>query len=145
MRPTKTKISLHHRAVWPESSLPAWRNVAFSAILNAPSEDSYQTARSLIWIFAGHSCLKVRFLTLWFKYLRYVRYIFIFQQRFFVSIPAYTRTTCRQVIKSKACHAQREKTTLIETARPSSAFVLTYSYQDLLCSSIHSTAYTMIL
>ena len=37
---------------------------------NAPCEDSYQTARmrSLIWIFAGHICPKLRFLTLHISY-----------------------------------------------------------------------------
>ena len=60
MRPTKTQISLRARAVWSESSLSAWRNVAPLAIQNAPGEDSDQTARMrrLIWIFAGRTCPK---------------------------------------------------------------------------------------
>ena len=47
------------------SLLSAWRNFASLAIQNAPSEDSDQTARMcrLIWIFAGRTCPKVRFLT----------------------------------------------------------------------------------
>ena len=66
MRPTKTPISLRIRAVWSESSLTAWRNFASLGIQNAPSEDSDQTVRMrrLIWIFAGRTCMKVRFLTL---------------------------------------------------------------------------------
>ena len=55
VRPTKSR----------ESFLSAWRNFASLAIQNAPSEDSDQTAqmRSLIWIFAGRTCPKERFLT----------------------------------------------------------------------------------
>ena len=66
VRPTKTQISLRIRAVWSQSTLLAWRNFASLAIQNALSEDSDQTARMrrLIWIFAGHTCPKVRFLTL---------------------------------------------------------------------------------
>ena len=49
-----------------QSSLSAWRNFASLAIQNASSEDSDQTARMrrLIWIFAGRTCPKLRFLTL---------------------------------------------------------------------------------
>ena len=66
VRPTKTQIGLHIRAVWSESSLSTWRNFALLAIQTAPSEDSDQTARMrrLIWIFAGRTCLKLRLLTL---------------------------------------------------------------------------------
>ena len=66
VRPTKTQISLRMRTVWLEYSLSAWRNFASLAIQIAPSEDSDQTARMrrLIWIFAGRTYLKVRFLTL---------------------------------------------------------------------------------
>ena len=64
---TKTQISLRIRAVWLESSLAAWRNFASLTIQNEPSKDSGQTARmrTLIWLFAGRTCTKVRFLTLW--------------------------------------------------------------------------------
>ena len=64
------EISLRFRVVWLNYSLSAWRNLAPLAIQNAPSEDSDQTARmrGLIWIFAGRTCLKVRFLTLLFKW-----------------------------------------------------------------------------
>ena len=48
IRPTKTQISLHIRAVWPESSFSAWRNFASLAIQNAFSEDSDQTVRMRI-------------------------------------------------------------------------------------------------
>ena len=66
VRPTKTQISLPIQAVWSECSLSAWRNSASLGILNVPSEDSDQTTRmrSLIWIFAGRTCPKVRFLML---------------------------------------------------------------------------------
>ena len=66
VRPTNTQISLRIRAVWSESSWSAWRNVTALSIQNAPSGDSDQTARRrrLIWIFAGRTCPKVRFLTL---------------------------------------------------------------------------------
>ena len=65
VRPTTTQISLRIHAVWLESSLSARRNFASLAIRNAPSEDSDQTARMrrLIWIFAGRTHPKVRFLT----------------------------------------------------------------------------------
>ena len=66
VRPTKTQISLHIRAVCSKSSLSAWENIAPLAIQNAPSKDSSQTARirRLIWIFAGRICPKLCFLTL---------------------------------------------------------------------------------
>ena len=62
----KTQISLRIHGIRLKYSLSAWRNFASLAIQNAPSEDSDQTAhlRSLIWIFAGRTCQKVRFLTL---------------------------------------------------------------------------------
>ena len=65
VRPTKSQISLRIRAVWSESSPSAWSNFTILAIQNAPSEDSDQTAqmRRLIWIFAGRTCPKIRFLT----------------------------------------------------------------------------------
>ena len=46
-----TQISLRLRPVWSESSLSAWRNLASLAIQNAPSEDSDQTARRIIFTF----------------------------------------------------------------------------------------------
>ena len=65
VRPTKTQISLRIRAVWSESSLSTLKNFASLAIQIAHSEDSDQTARmrSLIWIFTGRTCRKIRFLT----------------------------------------------------------------------------------
>ena len=66
VRPARTQISLRIRAVWSESSLFARRNVASFLPKNAASEDSDQTARMrrLVWIFAGRTCPRVRFLTL---------------------------------------------------------------------------------
>ena len=54
-------------------SLQKKNNLAFLAILNAPSEETDQAARMrrLIWIFAGRLCPKVRFLTLFLSYLRW--------------------------------------------------------------------------
>ena len=71
VRRTKTQICLRIRSVWSEPSLSAWRNFAVMAIQNAHRKDSDQTAhsRSLIWIFTGRPCLKVRFLTLRFKWV----------------------------------------------------------------------------
>ena len=70
MRPAKTQISLRIRAVWLESALSAWRNIASLATQYAHREDSDQTVRMrrLIWIFAGRTCPKVRSLTLRFNY-----------------------------------------------------------------------------
>ena len=42
---TKTQISLFIRAVWSESSMSTWRNLASWAIQNVPSEGSDQTDR----------------------------------------------------------------------------------------------------
>ena len=69
VRPMMTQISLCVRAASSESSLPAWRKFASLTIQNASSEDSDQTAwmRRQIWIFAGHTCQKLRFLTLLLK------------------------------------------------------------------------------
>ena len=52
--------------------LSSWRNYASLSIQNVPSEDSDQTdqnaqMRSLIWIFIGHTYLKLHFLTLWLR------------------------------------------------------------------------------
>ena len=65
--PTKTQISLRIRAVWSESPLATWKKkLRVHGYPKCASEDSDQTARmrSLIWIFAGRICPKVRFLTL---------------------------------------------------------------------------------
>ena len=60
VHPTKTQISLRIRTAWSV----LWSYFAFlpSYPKNAPSEDSDQTARmrSLIWMFAGRTCPKVR-------------------------------------------------------------------------------------
>ena len=66
VRPKKTQISLCNCAVWSEFPLSTRRHFAPLAIQNAHNEDSNQTAwmRRLIWIFAGRTCPKVRFLTL---------------------------------------------------------------------------------
>ena len=70
VRPTKTQISLHSRAVWSEYSLSTWRNLVSLAIRNALSEDSDQTARMrrLIWIFVGRTCPEIRFWTFRLNY-----------------------------------------------------------------------------
>ena len=72
VRPAKIHISLRICAVWSESSLSAWWHFASSAIQNAPSEHSDQTARMrrLIWIFVGCTCPKERF-----EPLRFVCYL----------------------------------------------------------------------
>ena len=66
LRHVRAKIhkSTCESSVKSESSFSTRRKLAFLAIQNAPWEDSDQTARmrSLIWIFAGRSCQKVRFL-----------------------------------------------------------------------------------
>ena len=63
VRPTNTQIRLHIHTVWSESSLSVWRHFASSAIQNALSVDSHQTAQ-MILIFARHTGPKVHFLTL---------------------------------------------------------------------------------
>ena len=65
--PTKTCISLRIFTVWSESSFFVQRIFASLIIKNATSEDADQAAqmRKLIWIFAGRTCPKVHFLTLW--------------------------------------------------------------------------------
>ena len=56
-------------AQYGQSVLSPWRNLSCSAIQSRPSEDSDQTVQkhSLIWIFPGHSCRKVR-LQMWLLY-----------------------------------------------------------------------------
>ena len=59
------------RAVLSESSLSAWKSYASLAFQDIyASEDSDQTTRMrrLIWIFAGCTCPKIRFLTLRIKW-----------------------------------------------------------------------------
>ena len=64
VRPTKTNQPAH------SDQSPSCR-LKKLCIQNAPSEDSDQTARMrrLIWIFAGCTCTKVRFLMLRMKYI----------------------------------------------------------------------------
>ena len=56
VHPMKTWFSLRISAVWLESLLSVWRNIASFTIQYVLSEDSGQTARmhKLIWIFTGH-------------------------------------------------------------------------------------------
>ena len=60
-----------HPRIWTESTLFVRRNFASLAIQNAPNEGSDQTVRMrrLIWIFAGRTCLYVRFLALQFTFM----------------------------------------------------------------------------
>ena len=60
VNPTKTQISFGIRVVWAESSLSTWINFATFPFLYALSVDS----RGLIWIYAGCTFHKVRFLML---------------------------------------------------------------------------------
>ena len=80
MRPANSQISLRMLAVWSESSLSAWRNVAFLVIQKAPSEDSGQTARMrrLIWIFAGRTFPKLSFLRVILKWSTNFLFLFLF-------------------------------------------------------------------
>ena len=61
-----TQRKLRSTCAWSESVMSAWGNFASFTIQNAPSDDSGQTSRmrSLIWIFAGRTCPKIRFMTL---------------------------------------------------------------------------------
>ena len=92
MRPAETQISLRIRAVWSESSLFVWRNVA-------RSENSDKTARMrrLILIFAWRTCSKVRFLKFWLLFL----------SRWSISF-----TLCTYII----CHAVFVETRIFEHA-----------------------------
>ena len=71
VRPAKIQISLRIRAYWSESSLGGFRIAKEAKSLRADNEDSDQTARMrmLIWAFVGRICLTVRFLTLMLKLL----------------------------------------------------------------------------
>ena len=70
-RLTKTQISLRLRAVLSEFVV-CMKKPCILAIQNPPSEESDQTARmrSLIWIFAGRTYLKVRCRTLRLIWIR---------------------------------------------------------------------------
>ena len=65
LRPAKTQISLGIRPVWSESSLCTQWEAKDPSFLHADSEDSDQTGRMprLIWVFAGHTCHFVGFVT----------------------------------------------------------------------------------
>ena len=67
MHPMKTQITLRIRTGW-SVFIFAWWNL--HPWLSKMRQDSDQTARmrKLIWIFAGRTCPKVRFLTLLLKY-----------------------------------------------------------------------------
>ena len=65
VRPTRTQISLQIRAVCSESPSSAWKNFAFIAIQFHPVKIQI-SLRRLIWIFAGHTYSKLRFLMLRF-------------------------------------------------------------------------------
>ena len=53
------------RPVWSESSLPAWRKLGSLATHLAHSQDTDRTGQMprLIWVFAGHTCYFVGFVT----------------------------------------------------------------------------------
>ena len=55
--PAQTQISLGVRPVWSESSLCAQWVAKDSSFLHADSEDSDQTGRMLIWVFAGRTAI----------------------------------------------------------------------------------------
>ena len=65
VRSEKIQIRLRSRTVWSESSLGAYWIAKDAKFLHADNEDSHQTAqmRRLIWVFVGHACQKVHFLT----------------------------------------------------------------------------------
>ena len=66
VRPGKIQTRLRIRAVWSEFSLGAFWICEYAKFLHADNEDSDQTAwmRSMIWVFVGRTCQKVRVLTL---------------------------------------------------------------------------------
>ena len=70
LHPVKTQVSLCICAVWSESSLTAFWIVKGVKFLYADNEDSDQTTRmrSLIWVFVGYRCQRVRYIMLRIKY-----------------------------------------------------------------------------
>ena len=80
LRPAKIQISLRVRAVWSESSPGAFWIAQDAYFLHADNEDSNQTARMrrLIWVFAGRTCKKVRFLTLRFILWKTMKHVWNF-------------------------------------------------------------------
>ena len=68
--PAKIQTRLRVCAVWSESSPGAFWTAKDTRSLHAENEDYDQTARvrRLIWVFVGHTCQKIRFLTLRFVY-----------------------------------------------------------------------------
>ena len=66
VRQAKIQISLRIRAVWSESSLGAFWIAKDSKFRHADN-DGYDWSvqmRRLIWVFAGRTCQKLRFLSL---------------------------------------------------------------------------------
>ena len=65
VRPVKIQISLRIRAVWSESSLPAFWIAEDAKFHYVDNEDSNQLVRMrrLIWVFLKSTCQKLRFLT----------------------------------------------------------------------------------
>ena len=130
--PTKTQISLRIRAVLLESSLSAWRNIASLAIQNAPSEDSDQTARmrSLIWIFAGRTCSKVQFQTLWLKCIKCSKaYYYIIITSFWV--------ICNNLISiNRMQKAIQKSLNHVHIMKALIGLNIRSSDQDLLCQSV---------
>ena len=65
VRPAKIQISLHIRAVWPESSLGAFWIAKDAKFLHGDIEGSDQIARmrKLIRVFIGCTCSDICFLT----------------------------------------------------------------------------------
>ena len=105
VRITMTQISLRISVIWSDSSMSAWRNFAPLSIQNAPNEDSDQTARmrSLIWIFAGHTCRKLHFLPLWPIALNtYFRYQLILLFKFILRLLALLRFEWQAFITNDA-------------------------------------------
>ena len=81
MCPTKTQMGLSIHAVWSESLLSTWRNIASLAV-EMPFEDSawsdcVNVQADLNIHFTGHICPKLRFLTLWLKFYLLGCYLFL--------------------------------------------------------------------
>ena len=76
-RPAKTQISLGILPVWSESSLCAQWVAKDPRFLHADSKDSDQIERipRLIWVFTGHKCHFVGFVTRWLILLTYCFYL----------------------------------------------------------------------
>ena len=108
VRQAKSRINLGIRPVWSESSLSAWGKLGSLATHLAHSKDSDQTGRMprLIWVFAGHTCHYVGFVTRWLRYINKILSKWRRHAGWFASILLPYETKLNPKFRRSSCNIQ---------------------------------------